>query len=123
VPPGAQRVMVPMRDGVKLSTDIYLPEGDGPFPVVLSRSVYDKNGAAGFAALFTTKGMAMVVQELRGYHLSEGEDNVFEDDGWGKNQDGVDTVKWIRDQPWCNDTIGTFGASALGITQHLLAGA
>ncbi|HJN14673.1 MAG TPA: CocE/NonD family hydrolase, partial [Armatimonadota bacterium] len=118
--PGKNTVMVPMKDGVGLATDIWLPEGDGPWPVVMARTPYDKNPTAG--GEFNANGMALVVQDVRGRFASEGEARPFVDDGWGKNRDGRDTAKWIVAQQWCNGEIATFGASALGMTQYLLAG-
>jgi putative CocE/NonD family hydrolase len=64
-----------------------------------------------------------VAQDVRGRFASEGEARPFVDDGWGERQDGLDTVNWLRRQPWCNGRIATFGGSAVGITQLLLAGA
>ncbi len=120
--PRPETAMVAMRDGVKLATDIYMPEGDGPFPVVLARSYYPRKMGAGFGAVLTAKGMAFVIQDNRGRGDSEGEDRVFQDDGWGEHEDGEDTVLWIREQDWCNGEVGTFGMSALGVTQYLLSG-
>lgn len=118
-----QTVMVPMRDGVRLATDIYFPEGDGPFPVILLRSPYDRKLGEGIAQEATRRGYVMVIQNTRGRFGSEGENLPFETDGWwGKLRDGEDTVEWIAQQPWCNGKIGTMGGSALGITQYLLAG-
>ena len=119
----AETVMVPMRDGTKLATDYYLPAGDGPFPVIVSRSPYARAQGQGFGALFSAKGMAFVIQDTRGRGDSEGKDAVFGDDGWGERQDGVDTVQWVKKQPWCNGRVGTFGMSALSITSLLCAAA
>ncbi len=116
------RQNVPMRDGTLLATDVYLPEGDGPFPVVLARSIYDINGAKGFGLIFTSQGIAFVAQQTRGYHDSEGDDAAFANDAWGEHPDGVDCLNWLRDQPWCNGKIGTIGISALAISSQLLAG-
>jgi len=116
------KVLVPMRDGVKLAVDVYLPDGEGPFPVVVARSVYGR-GNEDFARPFLTQGLAFVPQDTRGRGDSEGEDRVFEDAGWGERQDGVDTIAWVRQQPWCNGKVGTWGGSALGITQVLLGAA
>lgn len=110
--------MVPMRDGTKLATDFYLPKGDGPFPVVLIRTPYERNGAEGFVG----QGYAVVIQSTRGRYKSEGISRVFVDDGWGSNQDGADVVNWIASQKWCNGKIGTFGGSANAITQYMMAG-
>ena len=120
-------VMAPMRDGVRLSTDVFLPTlGDGPWPVILIRSPYNKASAMddAVAALLTDiKRYALVVQDTRGRHASEGADSLYFSDSWGAKQDGYDTVEWAAAQPWSNGRIGTWGASALGITQYFLAGA
>ncbi len=122
-PAWAERVMVPMRDGVNLATDYFLPQGEGPFPVVVTRSVYGLKSAPMVAIQLTPMGIALVAQDTRGRGDSEGKDQVFADDGWGERQDGADTVEWVLKQPWCNGTVGTWGMSALGITQVLMAGA
>lgn len=116
-PPG---VDVPMSDGTLLKTSFFLPDGDGPFPVILMRSTYGRN--ADWVKGWTEKGYAAVVQDVRGMGQSSGEKYVFHADGWREGlQDGKDTVDWVAAQPWCNGKIGTAGGSALGITQLLLA--
>ena len=65
--------MVAMRDGVKLATGVYLPEGSGPWPVVLIRTPYGKQTQAGANARWTGRGFALVVQDCRGTGKSEGE--------------------------------------------------
>ncbi len=117
-----QTYQVPMRDGTKLATDVYLPPGDGPFPVILARTPYNKDAVAAFGLEAVRRGYAMVIQDMRGRFASQGENLPFESDGWwnGK-QDGLDTVRWIRAQSWAGP-IGTFGGSALGIAQLFLAG-
>jgi putative CocE/NonD family hydrolase len=112
--------MVPMSDGVHLATDVWLPPGDGPWPVALARTPYNKDGIPGQGLV--AKGIALVSQDVRGRFASEGEARPFLADGWGQRQDGLDTARWIADQSWCNGKIATFGGSALGITQYLLAG-
>lgn len=118
-----QTEMLPMRDGVRLATDIYLPRGTGPFPVILSRTPYGRVAHHESAPGFAQGGYACVVQDMRGRFDSEGENLPFIGCGWGEHQDGVDTMAWIRQQPWCNGRIATIGGSAGGITQNLLAGA
>jgi len=118
-----ESLMVRMRDGVSLATDVYLPRAEGPFPVVLLRTPYNKEGAANLAGELAKEGYAVVAQDMRGRFASEGKGVPFFDCGWGERQDGLDTVMWILAQPWCNGKIGTVGASALGITQYMLAGA
>ncbi len=111
-----------MRDGIPLATDLYLPTGSGPFPVILIRTPYDKNGMGGVGADGARRGYAMVIQDTRGRFASKGENLPFEGDYWGVHQDGYDTLEWLGKQPWCNGKIGTFGGSALGITQLGMAG-
>ena len=114
-----ETVMVPMRDGVNLATNIYLPEGDGPWPVVLTRTPYNKNGADASAATYNARGYALVSQDVRGRYESQGVDMPFEND----MPDGYDTVEWIAAQPFSNGKIGIFGTSAPGITSNLAAAA
>ncbi len=113
-----------MSDGTHLATDVYLPEGQGPWPTILIRSTYGRffpmNGFLDKG--YREAGHACVIQDLRGMGSSEGEPNVFYADGWRPGlSDGADTVTWMRDQPWCNGKIGTYGTSALGITQMMMA--
>ena len=68
------------------------------------------------------RGIAIVIQDTRGRHDSEGETLFGASDGWGEKQDGYDTVSWIRKQDLCNGKIVTAGSSAGGMTQLLLAG-
>ncbi len=118
----SQTYMVPMRDGVNLATDVHLPKDEGPWPVLLTRTPYNKDGAAGMARGFTSKGYVLVAQDMRGRFASEGEDwLVFSHGGWGEHQDGYDTVEWIAKQEWCNGKVGTMGSSAGGIVQNMMA--
>jgi predicted acyl esterase len=109
------------RDGVKLAANVFLPEGDGPFPVVLSRTPYLKDALgelAGYSAKkYTDAGYAFVVQDVRGKGRSEGFYEAFIPD----MEDGFDTVEWVAKQPWSNGRVGMVGASALGITTNLAA--
>jgi hypothetical protein len=115
-------VMLPMSDGVELATDVYLPEqGKPPWPTRLIRTPYGRvryNNEYGTQA---KQGYAMVVQDMRGRWDSQGRDLAFIGCGWQRHQDGVDTCKWILDQSWSDGKIGTEGASAMGITQYLMA--
>lgn len=111
--------LVPMSDGTRLATDVYVPDGEGPFPVILVRSTYSRNQGMN---RFIEMGCAVVIQDVRGMGDSEGEPHVFYYDGWRPGiTDGADTVAWIQEQPWCNGRIGTTGASALAMTQILVA--
>jgi uncharacterized protein len=120
--PISQTAMVPMRDNICLATDVYLPQGDGPWPVVLIRTVYGKsNYDRNFNKYLINNLYAIVIQDTRGRGNSEGIDTIFQTDGWGILQDGYDTCSWIITQAWCNGKIGTMGDSALGILQCLMA--
>ncbi|HEV2492626.1 MAG TPA: CocE/NonD family hydrolase [Terriglobia bacterium] len=121
-----KNVMVPMRDGVRLATDIYRPavDGDpapGKFPVILERTPYGKAGRYGTAsewtAAFVEHGCVVVAQDVRGRFDSEGSWWPLRDDV----NDGYDTATWIGEQPWSDGKIGTVGTSYPGGTQHALA--
>lgn len=120
---GVETRMVAMSDGVRLATDVALPAGKGPWPVILTRTPYNKDRQSRWAGTWTRNGYAFVVQDMRGRFASAGENLPFIGCGWGTHTDGADTVAWILKQPWCNGKIGTVGASAGGITQNLMAGA
>jgi uncharacterized protein len=116
--------MVAMRDGVRLATDVYLPPGVAePVPAILIRTPYGiKDAGKALGLMAGLKGYALVAQDMRGRGGSEGNDAVvFHNDGWGERRDGRDTLEWIAGQKWCNGKIGTWGGSALGITQNMLA--
>ncbi len=119
----AKNVMVAMRDGVKLATDIYRPARNGQplegrFPVILKRTPYNKESSAEeTAAYFVPRGYVIVLQDVRGRYKSEGRWFPIRDDP----NDGFDTAKWIGAQPWSDGSIGTMGTSYEGATQHALA--
>ena len=106
-----------MRDGVKLATNVFLPPGDGPWPVVLTRTPYGKGKAAEREkqeAEYARRGYVRIVQDCRGKFASEGQYRAFIDD----INDGYDTVEWAAAQPWSNGKIGMIGGSAMGITAN-----
>ncbi|UQX89009.1 CocE/NonD family hydrolase [Jatrophihabitans telluris] len=111
--------MIPMRDGVRLATDVYLPDDDGtaPGPTVLTRLPYDKSGdytfMADVAAYFTARGYRVVVQDVRGKFRSEGETLLFVNEA----EDGYDTIDWITKQAWSDGVVGMWGDSYYGFTQ------
>src|SRR5262245_31987142 len=114
--------LVPMSDGIELATTVYRPKGDGPFPVIVARTPYNKDGLKGEAQRFCRSGYAFVAQDLRGRFKSRGHHAViFHNDGWNSPHDGHDTLEWIAQQAWCNGKIGSTGGSALGITQNMAA--
>lgn len=102
------------RDNMTLATDVYLPEGEGPFPVVLYRTPYGKSSDKGPTNLLQY-GVAIVSQDHRGCHDSTGLYTAFGSDGF----DAEDTVAWLKQQSWFNGKYATWGASARGITQYM----
>ncbi len=115
--------MVPMRDGVELFTKVFKTPFASNLPAIVIRSPYDLGDVEDEAALVSLAGYAVVIQHTRGRFQSEGEDMVFQADGWGELQDGYDTIEWAAQQDWCNGKVGTWGYSALGITGAMAAGA
>ena len=109
-------VKVPMRDGVHLSADIYLPkDSQGPLPVVLSRTPYDNmdENMVDSAVFFAQNGYAFVAQDVRGRFDSDGEYYPWVNEF----NDGHDTVEWIGAQPWCDGNVGMVGSSYVGNVQ------
>ena len=113
---------VTLRDGIRLATDLYLPDVAGPVPAILMRLPYNKENPfllflAGDILRVAQAGFAVVVQDCRGTFASEGEFNPYFQEG----ADGVDTIAWVAAQPWCDGQVGTMGASYYGATQWLAA--
>lgn len=110
---------VPMRDGVRLSADVYLPSTGGPFPALLLRTIYDNQEPRylQWTCRFVEAGYAVVLQDSRGRHDSEGAWDPY----MCELEDGFDTHEWIGRQEWCDGQIGTFGLSYPGFTQTLPA--
>jgi len=132
-----RNVMVAMRDGVHLATDIYRPAVDGqpletPLPVILERTPYDKAGTprteysvkkptpksrVELAIHFVRLGYISVWQDCRGRYDSEGHFTKYLDEG----EDGFDTMEWLVTQPWNNGRVGTQGLSYNAHTQMAMA--
>ncbi len=108
-----------MRDGVRLSADVFLPRAGGKRPTVLLRTPYESlhEPHIDWAAWWARRGYAVVIQDCRGRFESEGTFYPYRDDG----RDGHDTLEWISTQPWYDGTIGTSGRSYGGLFQWQLA--
>lgn len=118
-----KHVMVPMRDGQRLSVYLYFPEGQGPWPVVLEQRYADVRAPQtrkGFARL-AAAGYVVAIQNFRGTYLSEGNWVGYRALGWGDKRDGFDTVEWLAKQPWSTGKVGTMGSSQGGFAQNFLA--
>ena len=119
-----KNVMIPMRDGVKLAADIYLPAtganmAEGQFPVILERTPYDKTAPRQVTNMkyYARRGYVGVIQDVRGRFESEGEWYAFAKEA----PDGFDTVQWLGVQPWSDGKVGTMGGSYAGSDQSALA--
>jgi putative CocE/NonD family hydrolase len=110
-------VSAAMRDGTKLRADIYRPNAEGKFPVLLVRTPYDKTNEMEFSVKAAGRGYVVVAQDVRGRFQSEGEWYPFK----YESQDGYDTVEWAAALPYANGKVGMFGGSYVGATQYLAA--
>ena len=111
--PRQQEVGIVMSDGIRLQTDVYLPRTGKPCPVILVRTPYSKSAESWMGKAFNLFNVAVVVQDVRGKYKSEGKYYPF----INERSDGMETLRWIRQQPWSNGTVGGWGASYLGYTQ------
>jgi uncharacterized protein len=113
-------VKVPMRDGVHLAADVYLPAGVSSAPVILSRTPYEaaSDRFISLGVYFARHGYAVVAQDCRGCFRSEGaEFRPWFDDA----ADGYDTLEWLSQQAWCGGPVGMWGPSYMGYNQWQLA--
>jgi uncharacterized protein len=119
-------IMVPMRDGVRLATDVFRPRQEGRWPVLLTRVPYNKDvrnvenqDEYVFIELdiqikrAVEAGYAVVAQDTRGCYASEGTFIPFLNEA----KDGADTITWCANQPWSTGLVGMFGVSYQGETQ------
>lgn len=130
LPPGAVEQYAVMRDGTRLAANVFKPAGPGPWPVVMTRTPYLKDGRIDTekdpkgvkmrealvkqAKHYTDAGFVYVLQDVRGKGRSQGFYAAFENDV----EDGYDSVEWAAGQPWSNGKIGLSGGSAMGITAN-----
>jgi hypothetical protein len=108
-----------MRDGVTLRADAYRPDGTDRVPAILVRTPYGKDGhrEGAFIRAAVARGYAVVVQDVRGRHASDGEFDPYRQDG----RDGFDTVEWLAAQPFCSGRVAGSGLSYPGAVQWLAA--
>jgi uncharacterized protein len=107
-------VPIPMRDGVRLYANLFLPADHGQFPTLLVRTPYGKGvDITGNHQAFVEHGYAVVVEDVRGRYESEGAFQPLTQE----SADGNDTINWIAGQPWSNGKVGMMGGSYVGIVQ------
>jgi putative CocE/NonD family hydrolase len=113
-----RRLQVPMRDGVALIADHYVPQTTTPSGTLLVRGPYGRGWpfAAVFGSVYAARGYHVLIQSVRGTFGSGGDFDPFVHE----IDDGADTVAWLRDQPWFTGTFATMGLSYLGFTQWAL---
>jgi len=118
-----RHVLIPMRDGKRLSAYLYFPPGDGPWPAVFEQRYASVQGktAREDAARLAEAGFVVGLVNFRGTHLSEGTWVGYRALQWGELRDGFDTCEWLAAQQWCTGKIGTFGSSQGGYAQNYLA--
>lgn len=121
-----QKVMMPMRDGIRLATDIYRPKTTEPVPVIFSKTPYNFNSWGDGEERTRTyeraydavkNGYAYVVQNERGRYFSEGDWDIL----GPPTTDGYDAFSWMKDQEWCNGKIATLGCSSTAEWQMAVA--
>jgi uncharacterized protein len=113
-------ISIPMRDGVVLRGYLLLPEGAGPFPVIVYRTPYGVKSTVESSVMFKKaleRQYAVVAQDVRGRYESDGEYLPYQQEG----RDGYDTIEWAARQPWSNGSVATVGGSYPGAVQWFAA--
>jgi hypothetical protein len=105
------------RDGVTLRADIYRPADDGSYPILLTRTPYDKSNGATFGQMGALRGYMVIIQDVRGRYTSDGEWYPFKHE----IEDGYDTVEWAAALPHSDGRVGMYSGSYVGATQMLAA--
>jgi len=108
---------IPMRDGVELSADVWLPAQPGKYPAILMRNPYLKTRWPDLGEFYAKKGYVLVMQDTRGRGDSGGEFDFMAPE----SKDGYDSVEWVAAQPWCNGRVGMIGNSYLANVQWYAA--
>lgn len=116
-----EHVMIPMRDGARLSAYLYFPPGKGPWPVLYQQRYASLAGSRQAHARLAAAGYVVCAQNFRGTHRSEGTWQGYRALGWGKLRDGYETCEWLAAQPWSTGKVGTWGGSQAGYAQNFLA--
>jgi predicted acyl esterase len=118
-----EHLMIPMRDGKRLSAYVFFPPGEGKWPAIFEQRYGDISSAGSrkAAAKFAEGGFVIALVNYRGTHESEGVYRGYRGLQWGPLRDGYDVCEWLAAQPWCTGKIGTYGGSQAGYAQNYLA--
>ncbi len=118
-----EHLMIPMRDGKRLSAYVFFPAGNQKWPAIFEQRYADISSAGSrkAAAKFAEGGFVIALVNYRGTHLSEGVYRGYRGLQWGELRDGYDVCEWLAAQPWCTGKIGTYGGSQAGYAQNYLA--
>jgi putative CocE/NonD family hydrolase len=108
-----ETITIAMRDGVKLTADLYRDDAVTKAPVILTRTPYDRTKQKGTGEKWAKAGYIFIAQDCRGKFGSEGTFAPYNNE----DQDGYDTIEWITRQPWCSGRVGMMGGSYVGAVQ------
>lgn len=114
---------VAARDGIQLATDVYRPQGDGPFPTLVFRVRGSRSAAFITGVLIVNpleavrRGYAVVIQEVRGRSGSQSRWHPFVHE----RDDGEDCLEWVLAQPWCDGRLGSYGTAYSAVTALAMA--
>ncbi len=114
-----RNIPLTMADGVVLMTDHFAPRSQGPHPTILMRLPYGRSGFAGIAEAYAERGFNVVLQACRGTEKSGGEFDPLVNE----RSDGLQTLEWIKAQPWFDGRLGLSGPSYLGYAQWAISDA
>ncbi len=115
---GQKTIEIPMRDGIKLATDLYFPESEsGPFPVILMRTPYNKDMLKPYGTYFSGHGFVYAIQDVRGRFGSQGDWEPF----INEREDGYDSIEWLAAQDWSTGKVGMYGGSYSAFVQFAAA--
>lgn len=107
-------IMLPVRDGINLATDLYFPNStENSYPIILMRTPYNKNLLKEYGEYYSKKGYIVAIQDVRGKYGSEGEWKPYLSEG----KDGYDAIEWLAVQKWSNGKVGMVGGSYSGSVQ------
>ena len=108
-----ETITIAMRDGVKLTADLYRDDAIAKAPVILTRTPYDRTKQKASGERWAKAGYVFIAQDCRGKFGSAGDFAPYNNEG----QDGYDTIEWITRQPWCSGRVGMMGGSYVGAVQ------